>query len=408
MATGAIDRGAIDTEVPSLGGELIAIRRDLHAHPELGFEELRTAAMVGRSLTDMGLAPRQGVGRTGVIADLDTGRPGPIILLRADMDALPITERATVPYRSQDEGRMHACGHDGHVAMLLIAARLLVRHRDGLVGRIRFLFQPAEELPPGGALAVIEDGALDGVDAAVGLHLWNPLAIGTVGVRPGATMAAHDRLDIVIHGQGGHGGMPQDARDPLLGLAQTVVSLQSVVARGVSPLETAVVTVGIASAGNAFNVIPDEARLSGSIRSLGEATRARVHERVTEVVHGVAASQGLHADLSVTEFCPALDNDPDLARIGAEVAAEVVGSAQVVGDFRTTASEDFAFIARRIPSCFLFIGSARDDGAPVHPHHHPSFDIDERSLAIGVRVLVRMSEELLRTLGQTRGGGGQS
>ncbi len=402
-----LDHVALHSEVTALEPELIAIRRDLHAHPELGFEEHRTAAIVGRFLTDLGLTTRTGVGGTGVIADLKTGRPGPTVLLRADMDGLPVMERTSAEYRSTIPGRMHACGHDGHVAMLLVAARLLVGHRAELVGRIRFLFQPAEELPPGGALAVIEEGVLDGVDAAVGLHLWNPLPVGSVGVRAGVIMAAHDRMDVVIHGQGGHGGMPHDARDPLLGMAQTVVSLQSVVARGVSPLDTAVVTVGMAEAGSAFNVIPDDAHLSGSIRSLGASTRSRVHERVTEVVQGVATSLGLHSELVITEFCPALENDGGLSKLGAEVAADVVGGDRVVADFRTTASEDFAFIAQRVPSCFLFIGSARDDGAPVFPHHHPSFDIDERSLAIGVRVLVRMTGLLPRFRDQPRGGGGQ-
>ena len=398
---------ALDAELVNHGAELIAIRRDLHAHPELGFEEHRTAAIVDRFLTGLGLVTRTGVGGTGVVADLETGGPGPTILLRADMDGLPVAERTSTDYGSRNPGRMHACGHDGHVAMLLVTARLLVAHRMELTGRIRFLFQPAEELPPGGALAVIDDGVLEGVDIAVGLHLWNPLPVGSVGIRAGAIMAAHDRMDVVIHGQGGHGGMPQDARDPLLGLGHTVVALQSVVARGVSPLETAVVTVGVAGAGTAFNVIPDDARLSGSIRSLGAGTRSRVHERVREVVEGVAVSLGLHSELTITEFCPALDNDPGLAPLGAEVAAEVVGADHVVADFRTTASEDFAFIAQRVPSCFLFIGSARDDGAPVYPHHHPSFDIDERSLVIGVRVLVRMAGMLPRFHDQPSGGEGQ-
>lgn len=398
MGATTIDTTDLPAEVTALHDELVAIRRDLHAHPELGFEERRTAGIVADVLRDLGLDPRTGVGRTGVVADLVGSQPGPTILLRADMDGLPVQEQSDHPYRSRQDGRMHACGHDGHVAMLLGAARLLTPGAATMPGRVRFLFQPAEELPPGGALAMMDEGVLDGVDAALGLHLWNPLTVGTVGVRPGSIMAAHDRLDVVVHGRGGHGGMPHDTRDPVVGLGLMVTALQTVVARGVSPLDAAVVTVGIVEAGRAFNVIPDTARLSGSIRSLGAATRDRVHERIREVVNGIAAAQGLTAEVTITPFCPSLDNDPDLARACTRVARDVVGEAQVIDDFRTTAGEDFAFIARAVPSCFLFIGSGRDDGTPTYPHHHPSFDIDERSLDIGVAMLVRACRELLTTI----------
>jgi len=380
--------------------DLVAIRRDLHEHPELGFEEHRTAAVVVDQLKALGLEPRTGIAGTGVTADLVGARPGPTILLRADMDGLPIQERTDAPYASREPGRMHACGHDGHVAILMVVARILAARRDAVAGTVRLLFQPAEELPPGGAPGMISEGVLDDVDAALGLHLWNPLPVGSVGVRAGSIMAAHDRLDVALHGRGGHGGMPQDARDPVVGLAHAITGLQTVVARGVDPLDTAVVTVGEVAAGSAFNVIPDCARLAGSIRSLGAEVRARVHERVTEVVAGVAASQGLRAELAITEFCPSLDNDPRLAAIAERAAADVVGAANVVSGFRTTASEDFAFIARAVPSCFLFVGSARDDGAPVYPHHHPSFDIDERSLAVGVRVLSHAAGAIASALGE--------
>lgn len=395
----------LDQRVEALAGDLVATRRDLHAHPELGFAEHRTAGLIAERLQGLRLTPRVGVGGTGVVADLEGEHDGPTLLVRADMDALPIEERSDAPYRSQEPGAMHACGHDGHVAMLLVAAQALAADPGLLHGRVRFLFQPAEELPPGGALAVIADGALEDVQAALGLHLWNPLPTGTIGVRPGAIMAAHDRFEVVLRGRGGHGGMPEFARDPLVGLAHMIAALQTVVSRGVSPLDAAVVTVGTAEAGSAFNVIPDIARMSGSIRSLDGTTRGTIHERVREVTDGVAAAFGLAVDTTIQEFCPILENDPELATVGERVAARVVGEGSVRRDFRTMASEDFAFVQQRVPGCFLFVGSGRVDGAAVYPHHHPSFDIDEAALTIGSRTLVHGAVDMLRTLARAPRGG---
>lgn len=396
MATGE-NAGLLDA-ARAIETSLIATRRDIHAHPELGFEEVRTSALVAERLARLGLRPRTGVGRTGVVADLVGGRAGPTIALRADLDGLPVEELSAAPYRSVEAGRMHACGHDGHVAMLLGAAELLVARQGALAGRIRFLFQPAEELPPGGALAMIDEGALDGVAAAIGVHLWNPLPVGTLGVKSGAVMAAHDQLRIRLRGVGGHGGMPELSRDPIVGIGALVSALQTVVSRNVSPLDTAVLTIGTLRAGSAFNVIADEAEITGSIRTIDTNGRSIVHERIRAVAIGIAAALGLEADVDIVEFCPALENDAGWTEVARHVATGLVGQANVRADFRTTASEDFAFVTRARPGCFVFVGSGPSDGGHAFPHHHPSFDIEEESLVIGTAALTGMAIEGLRAL----------
>ncbi len=383
--------------------DLTRVRRDLHAHAEIGFEERRTAALVADELRSLGLEARTGVGGTGVIADLDGGAKGPTVLLRADMDALPIEERSDTPYASRT-GAMHACGHDGHVAMLLATARLLTERREQFAGRVRFLFQPAEERPPGGALAVIADGALEGVDAALGLHLWNPLPLGTLGIAPGVVMAANDRLRVRLTGRGGHGAMPESTRDPVVALCALVGALQAVVSRSVSPLDSAVVTVGSIDAGTAFNVIPDTAALDGTIRSLGDAVRELVHARIRTIVSGIAAAYGVAGEVDIEPFVPALVNDAAITRIATGAARDVVGTAAIREDFRNMGGEDMAFIQQRVPGCFMFIGSGYTDGREVFPHHHPMFDIDERALPIGTAVLTGAALAVLAASASSRDG----
>jgi amidohydrolase len=366
---------------------LVATRRDLHRHPELAFEERRTAGVVAARLASIGLTPRTGVAQTGVLADAGAGRAR--LMLRADMDALPLEEATGAPYASEETGRMHACGHDGHVAIALaVAARLAAVQPDAPV---RFLFQPAEE-GRGGAQACADDGALEGVGAALGLHLWSPLPVGTVGVNRGALMAAVDEFTIDIEGRGGHGASPHEAADPVLAAARVVEALQSVVSREISPLDAAVVTVASIHGGTAFNIIPDAVRLTGTARSFTESTRRALPQKIERIVMGTAAASGVTARLRYERINGATVNDPAMADCVIEAARRLLGEENVETDTRTLGGEDMSVYLERVPGCFFFVGCARE--GPVRPHHSPVFDLDERALAIGVAVL----EEAARTI----------
>ena len=365
---------------------LVATRRDLHRHPELAFEERRTAALAAERLRAAGLSPREGVGGTGVAADLGAGGG---LLVRADMDGLPLQESSGAPYASEIPGRMHACGHDGHTAISLAVATRLAAARPG--GGVRLLYQPAEE-GGGGALACIRDGALDGVSRAVGLHLWTSLPFGTVGVNRGALMAAVDEFTIDVEGRGGHGASPHEAADPILAAARIVEALQSVVSREISPLDAAVVTVGTIHGGTAFNVIPGTVRLSGTARSFTETAGRALPQKIERIVMGTASACGVRAELRYERLNGATVNDPALAEVVIEVARRLLGEENVDADARTLAGEDMSEILDRVPGCFFLVGAAKDD-AP-RPHHSAEFDIDERALAVGVAVMEAVVREL--------------
>jgi len=294
--------------------ELVAVRRDLHQHPELGFEEVRTSGIVATKLRALGLEPRTGVGRTGVVAVLNGGRPGKTVLLRADMDALPIQEENDTPYRSLSDGRMHACGHDCHVSVLLAVAKRLAAEAKDLAGRVVFAFQPAEELggPKGGAEAMIQDGLLDDPkpDAAFGLHVWQDLPVGTVGVTAGPWMAAVDEFTVTVRGRGAHGAMPQASRDPVACLAHIVTALQTLVSRNVDPFHQAVVSVTRLSAGTAFNIIPESAWMNGTIRVFDLGLHAAIPGMFERVVKGVAQGLGCEAEILFERGNLPTVNDP--------------------------------------------------------------------------------------------------
>ncbi len=370
---------------------LSATRRDFHAHPEIAFEERRTAAAVARRLADLGLAPATGIGRTGLWAD--AGPSGARLLLRADMDALPLEEDSGEPYASRESGRMHACGHDGHMAIALGVAERLVRSAPER--GLRFLYQPAEE-GGGGAESCVKDGALEGVGAALGLHLWSALPVGTIGINRGALMAAVDSFSIDIVGRGGHGAMPHEAADPILAAARVVESLQSVVSREISPLDSAVVTIGSIHGGTAFNVIPGAVRLEGTARSFTAETGRALPEKIARIVHGTAAACGVEARIRYERNNGATVNDPRIADIVIETAARLLGEENVETDTRTLAGEDMCEYLDRVPGCFFFVGCARE-GEP-RPHHSPRFDLDERSLAIGTVVLEAAAREVGKRL----------
>jgi amidohydrolase len=384
----------LSAEVEGLRDDLVALRREFHRHPELAYQETRTAARVAAFLDGAGLHVRTGVGGTGLVATAGRDAPGArTVLLRVDLDGLPIQEASDAPYASREPGRMHACGHDGHTAMGAVAARILGAR--ALPGRVRVLFQPAEE-GESGAQAVVRDGALEGVDLALGIHLWNEMPVGTLGVKAGPLMAAVDRLRIVVHGRGGHGAKPHRSADPVVAAAHVITALQTIVAREASPLQSAVVTIGSIHGGEAFNVIPDEVVLTGTLRTFDAELRRSLPERITRIAAGVAGALRCRAEVEVTAGNPAVINDVRVAEIARRAAVRVVGAARVIEPEPTMGGEDMAVYFERVPGCFVFVGSANPDKGLDQPHHSPRFDFDEDALAVGCEFLLQAAEEALR------------
>ena len=378
--------------------QLIDTRRDLHAHPELAFEETRTASIVAERLRALGLEPRTGVGRTGVIATVEGGKPGKTVLLRADMDALPIHEENDAPYRSRTAGKMHACGHDCHTSILLGVARQLTAGAASMRGRAKLVFQPAEEVG-GGAQSMIDDGALRDPkpDAAFGLHVWQDLDLGQVGVTPGPMMAAVDDFEVTVAGRGSHAAAPHLGIDPVLCLAHMVTALQSIASREVDPLLSVVVSVTQLTAGSAFNIIPGSATMNGTVRVFDPGLWRELPQRFERVVQGVAQAFQCQATVVYKRYNSPTVNDPGMAAIARAAAVEVVGEANVVGDLRTMGGEDFSAFLLEVPGCFIAIGSRNESRGLVHGHHHPRFDVDEGCLAIGAEVLLRTAQRFLAT-----------
>jgi amidohydrolase len=397
--------------------QLIRDRRAFHRHPELGYNEQLTSRRVADRLTEYGYRVTSGVGRMGVVGLLPNtesavgavSEPQPsggeavesaarVLLYRADMDALPIEEENAVDYRSQNPGVMHACGHDAHMAIALAVAGRMVRERDLIGGRLKFAFQPAEE-GGNGAVAMIEDGVMENpeVTAAIGLHVWNNMPAGTVGIYSGAMMAAVDEFELVIQGRGGHGAMPQQTVDAVVAAAGVVTALQSVVSRNLSPLDPAVVTVGKFIAGTAFNVIADSATLRGTVRTFTKEAHARIPEIIERVIRGTCDSFGATYKLDYKRHTPPLANNADMCELVAECAAEVVGSENVLRDesVRTMGGEDMSYFLERVPGCYFFLGTRNEARGLVHPHHSPRFDIDESALATGVEIMTRVIRRYL-------------
>ena len=375
-------------EADALRGQLIAWRRDLHQHPELAFQEVRTAGVVARVLGELGYELRTGVARTGIVALLQGGRPGPTVMLRADMDALPIQEISDAPYVSQTAGIMHACGHDGHVAIGLGAATLLARHAAELPGRVLFVFQPAEE-GMSGAAAMIADRALADPkpDAAFALHLWNMTPMGRVMAQAGPLMAAADVLRITVRGKGGHGAHPHETVDAVAVTGQVLSALQTIVSRNVDPQETAVLTIGTVHGGTAFNVIAETVELQGTIRTFSPAVRETVLTRLRVLLDGVTAGLGARYELTVQAVAAAVINDAAAAEIARAAAVQVVGPTAVAWHTPLMVSEDFSEFQKVAPACFMLLGSGNAELGLNAPHHNPRFDFDERALPIGAALL---------------------
>jgi len=376
---------------------LIATRRDIHQHPELGFEETRTATLITDRLRSLGYQVTPGVGRTGVVAlKKNAGHDGRCVLLRADMDALPVEEANAVPYRSRHPGKMHACGHDGHVAIGLEVARRLAPVE--LSGSVKFAFQPAEEAS-NGAQAMIGDGVLETpkVHAAFGIHLWNDLPVGTVGIMPGPVMASVDQFEIEILGRGGHAAAPHQTIDPVLIAAHVITGLQSLVSRRRDPLDAGVVSVTQVHAGRAFNVIPARAELRGTVRTFGGRFWEDAPGLVEETAQGIAGAFGAQATVQYRRLSAPLINDEKASTLMREVAVDVVGAGNVRHGVRTMGGEDMAFFLEKVPGCFAFVGSA-PRGGNASPHHSPTFDIDEDALVIGAELLTRVALRYLEAV----------
>ena len=370
-------------------------RRHLHRHPELSFQEKKTSAWIAERLRDAGCDDvRTGVGGHGVVAVIRGGRPGPVVALRADIDALPIQDEKDTPYRSTAQGVMHACGHDAHTASLLGAAAYYCEGgvRAELAGERRLLFQPAEEVTPGGAAAMIADGALDGVDAIYGVHLWTPLPYGKVACRPGPFMAAADEFTLELFGRGGHGALPHETIDAVVVGSAVVQALQTIVSRSVNPIEPAVVTIGSFQAGTASNVVAERCVLTGTARSFAEEARILIKERIARIADAVCRLHGASFKLDYRDGYPAVVNDAREAERFRETAAALFGEDAVTTAEPVMAAEDFAYYLRRVPGCFMFVGAGNDACGASYPHHHPRFDVDERAMLRAVRLLIAMAE----------------
>jgi amidohydrolase len=368
--------------------QVVEWRRYLHRRPELSFHEHETAAFVAETLAGFGGLEVTQPAERAVMARLDSGRPGPAIALRADIDALPIQEESDVEFASERPGVMHACGHDGHTAMLLGAARtLLDAELPG--GEIRFLFQPAEEVAPGGARDLVEAGVLDGVDFVYGCHLWGPLEVGKVSAMPGRFMASADFFTLIISGRGGHAGFPHRSVDTVAAAAELVTSLQHIVSRRVDPLEPAVVTVGRLRAGEAPNVIPGRAELAGTVRCFDPDVRARIPVLIDEIARGVCAAHGADHELQYQYgYLPVINDERATALVRAAIGDRLAEMEPIMG------GDDFSAYLQDVPGCYAVVGAGSE-----YPHHHPRFRIDERALEIGTRLHVDVARRALKEIG---------
>ncbi|MGD9055689.1 MAG: amidohydrolase [Desulfobacterales bacterium] len=372
---------------------IVKTRRDLHLIPETAYTEKKTADYVTRYLKTLELDVQTGIAQYGVVGVMNTGRPGKTLLIRADMDALPITEETGLEFASTHAGAMHACGHDGHMSMVLGGATVLNKIKDHLRGTIKFIFQPAEE-GPGGAKPMIEQGVMENpaVDYAIGCHLWPDIAEGTIGVKAGPLMAAMDRFDLRIIGRGGHGAMPHLCVDALEVGTQVVNALQRIASRHMHPLQPSVVTVGSFHAGSAFNVIAGEAELCGTTRTFDRDIWNTWPERLDKIIGGVCQSMGASYELNYTKGYPPLLNDADMAQVVAACAAKVVGQENVIEPASTMGGEDMAFYMEKSKGCFFFLGVGRESGAPIHTSR---FDFNEDVLLLGIETYCQVALDLL-------------
>jgi amidohydrolase len=390
----------LKSDIDELVPGIVAMRRDLHEHPELAFEEVRTSNIVAQRLQAMGLEVQTGIAKTGVVGLLRGGASktgAKTIAIRADMDALPIHELNEIDYRSTIDGKMHACGHDGHTSILLAVADILHKRRSELSGNVKFVFQPAEERI-GGAEPMIKEGAMQGVDGIIGLHLISDYPLGRVGVRAGSVFASADRFILTVKGKGGHAAMPETTVDPIVISAYIVTALQTLISRETSPFSPAVITIGIIQAGTAFNIIPESAQMHGTMRAFSAKHRNTLVRRISEIANGVATAMGGSCEINVIDGCPTCVNDSKVTEIVHNAAVASVGEKAVDDseEVMTTGSDDMACFLQAVPGCYFIVGAKNEEKGANYPHHHPRFNIDEDALPIGVEVLSRAAMDFLK------------
>jgi amidohydrolase len=375
---------------------LIALRRDFHQHPELGFQEFRSSGIIAKELKQLGVETQTGLAVTGVIGLIEGRKSGKTVLLRFDMDALPIQEETGTAYQSMEKGKMHACGHDGHMAIGLTVARMLKEKQSSFDGTIKLLFQPAEE-GFGGAARMIAEGALENPkpDCAFGIHIWNEKPLNWVGINPGAVMAGADFFGIKVTGRGGHGAIPEKTADPIIASAQIISALQTVVSRNVSPRDTAVVSITQIQGGETYNVIPGFVEMKGTIRSFSKDVHDLIVSRIEKLVMSIADGLNCIAEVTWIMSDPPLVNDPDTTKVVLKAANEIFPDHTIVEDYYSMGSEDMALIQERIPGCYIFIGSANSERGLNFGHHHPKFDFDEDVLPQAAALVAASAIKLL-------------
>lgn len=375
--------------------DMVSWRRHFHQYPELSFQEGKTAEKIAEILQGFGLIVKPGVGGNGVIGVLQGKQEGKTIAFRADFDALPITDEKEVGYKSKVRGVMHACGHDGHTAIMLGVAKVLSEFREHIKGNLVFIFQHAEEKLPGGAASIIADGGLDGVDAIFGAHLFTDLPLGKIGLREGPMMAAVDVFKLTIQGKGGHGAKPHETVDSVVVGSQIVNQLQQIVSRRVDPLEPAVVTVGVFQAGTAFNIIADKAKIEGTVRTFNPKVREKIESEIRSIVKGVCESSHAGFKLEYIHGYPALFNHKEETALVKNLVQEELGVEGLVEIPPRMAAEDFAYYVQKVPGAFFMIGAHGEGENTCYSNHHPKFDFEEKAMEIGGRIFLSLSHHYL-------------
>ncbi|RJS58750.1 M20 family metallopeptidase [Bacillus sp. PK3_68] len=375
--------------------ETVKVRRYLHQHPELSFEEEETPKLIARLLTEMGIEVKTKVGGRGVIGTIYGGKPGKTVALRADFDALPIQDLKEVPYRSTVPGKMHACGHDAHTATLLSVANALQKKRESLQGKVVLIHQFAEELVPGGAKEMIKDGCLDDVDAIFGTHLWSTIPVGQAAFQPQAIMAAADHFEVEIIGKGGHGGLPHETVDPIVLGMNWVQLIQQIISRNVSPLDSAVISVGVFHGGDAFNIIPEKVTIKGTVRTFRSDVQQLIEQRMETLLHSLCEGAGASYQYQYIKGYPPVINHADETAFVRSCAEDILGSSNCYVAEPLMVGEDFSYYLQRVPGTFFLTGAGNPEKNAVYPHHHPMFDIDEQAMLYAGKILASAAWKFL-------------